>query len=99
MTLYVNNVKTNFYDKENNYCFNKFLFPYTNLNLDLTLTYDNSEYYFKYNEKLKPGLFWTLVFVFVILFVIINIVFIIHSIVSKEDLDSLIAKEILIKLD
>ncbi len=92
LDLYVNNVKTNFYDKENNYCFNKFLFPYTKLDLDLTLIYDDSEYYFNYNEKLKPGLFWILVFVFVILFIIVNVIFIIRSLVSKEDLDSLVSK-------
>ncbi len=90
--LFVNNVSTNFYDKGNNYCFTKFLFPFSNLDLDLVLLFDDSEYYFEYDEKLKPGLFWIILFIIVIGFIIINIILIIRSITSKEDLNSLVDK-------
>jgi len=88
-TIAISDLTKDYYLRDNYFCFNYILIPYTALDENLALTFNNKTYYTQITKDLTPGTYWTIFFSIVGLFILINIIFILRAFLSKEDINDL----------
>jgi len=88
--LLLNNEEQEIYSRGNSFCFKNFLVPYTTLNKDLVLEYNNQQYTSQINTKLKPGQYWTWFIIILSIIIFINLILILKAIFSRETYEDII---------
>jgi len=85
----LNDSEKEYYIRNNSFCYNKLLIPFTNLDENLGFSFNNKIYYAQITEPLNPGTYWTLFLIIVGIFILINIILILRAIFSRETMEDL----------